>query len=128
MSTRASTIRFTKRGGKVIVEQGFGDPGVSLRELATACGFRVDRISRRLGLSGRHFQRLFQEAMGMSPKEWLKAERMVAARHLLREGGAVKEIALDLGYSQTATFSREFLLCYGVQPTTFVQQTVCHAR
>ena len=107
----------------MVVEQGLGDAGTSLRELAAGCGFRVDRISNRLGISGRHFQRLFQDAMGMAPKEWLRAERMVAARHLLREGGAVKEVAMDLGYTQTATFSREFMLCYGVQPTTFVRQS-----
>lgn len=126
MSARG--IRFVKRGGKVIVEHGLGDAGVSLRELAIDCGFRVDRICVRLGLSGRHFQRLFQDALGVAPKEWLKAERMVAARHMLREGGAVKEVAIDLGYAQTATFSREFMLCYGVPPTTFVQRSALPMR
>ena len=120
-------IRFVKRSGKLVVEQGLGESSVSLRELAAQSGFRVDRMCRRLGVSGRHFQRLFQEAVGMAPKEWLKAERMVAARHRLREGGAVKEVAMDLGYTQTATFSREFLLCYGVQPTTFVQRSAARA-
>jgi len=116
-------IQFVKRGGRLVVEQGLGDSGVSLRRLAAECGFRVDRICLRLGVSGRHFQRLFQDAVGLAPKEWLRAERMVAARHRLREGGAVKEVAMDLGYTQTASFSREFLACYGVQPTTFVQRS-----
>jgi AraC-like DNA-binding protein len=127
MTVRAPRIRFVRRAGRVYVEQGLGDPGVSLHGLALECGFRVDRLSARLGLSGRHFQRLFQDALGMSPKEWLKAQRMVEARHLLRQGGAVKEIAMDLGYSQTATFSREFQQTYGVPPTTFVSQCAVHA-
>ena len=40
-----------KRGGKLVVEQGLGATSVSLRELAAECGFRVDRICVRLGVS-----------------------------------------------------------------------------
>ncbi len=44
---------------------------------------------------------------------------MVAARSLLREGSPIKEVAIDLGFTTSKMFSRDFQIFYGVKPTDF---------
>ena len=57
--------------------------------------------------------------IGISPKEWLRQERMVAARMLLRHGSPIKEVSADLGFSTSKVFSRDFMSFHGVSPTEF---------
>ena len=80
----------------------------------------------RIGVSERHLRRVFEEGIGMSPKEWLRQERMVAARNLLRLGSPIKEVAIDLGFSTPKMFSRDFLGFYGVRPTDFQRKESEH--
>jgi len=62
-------------------------------------------------------RRVFEDGLAISAKDWLREERMVAARSLLREGSAVKEVAADLGFSSPKVFSREFQETYHLTPT-----------
>jgi methylphosphotriester-DNA--protein-cysteine methyltransferase len=64
-------------------------------------------------------RRVFEEGIGIAPKDWLRQERMVAARSLLREGSAIKEVAINLGFTTARMFSRDFQLFYGMKPTDF---------
>lgn len=73
----------------------------------------------RIGVSERHLRRVFVEGIGIAPKEWLRQERMVAARKLLRHGSPIKEVAIDLGFSNSKVFSRDFVTFHGVKPTDF---------
>ena len=73
----------------------------------------------RIYLSERHLRRVFEEGIGIAPKDWLRQERMVAARSLLREGSPIKEVAIDLGFTTAKMFSRDFQQFHGVKPTEF---------
>jgi len=79
----------------------------------------MSSLCDRIGVSERHLRRVFEEGLGMSPKEWLRQQRMVAARHLLRRGSPIKEVAIDLGFATAKMFSRDFMAFYGVRPTDF---------
>ncbi|OYV05204.1 MAG: hypothetical protein CFE26_12810 [Verrucomicrobiales bacterium VVV1] len=92
---------------------------MSLSTIARETCYRVDRLCLVVGLSERHLRRVFEEGLGISPKDWLRKERMVAARSLLREGSAVKEVSSDLGFASPKIFAREFQEFYGVTPTDF---------
>lgn len=92
---------------------------LSLSQVARECRYRVDQVCNRIGLSERHLRRVFEDGLGISPKEWMRQERMVAARAFLREGSPVKEVAIDLGFTTHKVFSREFQLFHGVSPTDF---------
>jgi len=92
---------------------------MSLSSIARSTLYRVDRMCVAVGLSERHLRRVFEEGLGITPKDWMRRERMVAARNLLREGASVKEVAADLGFASPKIFAREFQLFYEVSPTDF---------
>ncbi len=92
---------------------------LSLIEIARQGEYRMQALCQRIGVSERHLRRVFEEGLGISPKEWLRRERMVAARTLLRRGSPIKEVAIDLGFSTPKMFSRDFMSFHGVRPTDF---------
>ena len=116
------TLRIENRGGRMMLR---GGPVVGMRpgkDLAVEGRFRVDLMCGQLGVSERHLYRVFSDSIGLAPKDWLRRERMVAARHRLREGGSVKEVALDLGFTHPKDFTREFRDCYGLPPSDYVER------
>ncbi len=90
-----------------------------LGQIAREGEYQLASLCDRVGVSERHLRRVFEDGIGISPKDWLRQERMVAARSLLREGSPIKEVAIDLGFTTAKMFSRDFQLFYGVKPTDF---------
>lgn len=99
---------------------------LSLSQIAREGDYRMSCLCARVGVSERHLRRVFEEGIGISPKEWLRQERMVAARKLLRHGSPIKEVAIDLGFSNAKMFSRDFLTFHGVRPTDFQRKESEH--
>lgn len=91
----------------------------SLGQIAREVEYHLPSLGARVGISDRHLRRVFEEGLGISPKDWLRQVRMVAARSLLREGSPIKEVAINLGFTNPNMFSREFQLFHGVKPTDF---------
>jgi AraC-like DNA-binding protein len=72
-----------------------------------------------MGMSVRSLQRRLADA-GTSYKRLLTRERRAAAAHLLEKGNArILDIALDLGYSDHAHFTRAFRRWTGIAPREF---------
>ena len=99
---------------------------LSLGQIAREGEYQLTNLCDRVGVSERHLRRVFEEGIGISPKDWLRQERMVAARSLLREGSPIKEVATDLGFTTAKMFSRDFQLFYGVKPTDFQRKEFTH--
>ncbi len=112
-------VQILHRHGRFVVYCAREPMPLSLSQAARESGYRVTALCSRLGVSERHLRRIFEEGLGIGPKEWMRQERMVASRFLLREGATVKEIADDLGFTSHKVFSREFQLFHGVSPTAF---------
>ena len=110
-------LEIIHRNGRFLVLSASEALPFSLTQAARDTAYRVDGLCKRLGVSERHLRRVFEEGLGISPKEWLRNERMVAARAFLRAGAPVKGAAADLGFTNHRVFSREFLAFYGVSPT-----------
>ncbi len=89
------------------------------RALARRAGYDLQTAAQLVGVSVRQFERLCQRELGRTPTEWLDRERMAAAVQLLTEGLAVKVVALQLGYSRPANFSRDFKRHFGQSPKVF---------
>ena len=67
----------------------------------------VDAWARRLGLSSRHFARLFKQDTGVTFSTWRALQQIKHALVLLATGQQVTRVAMDLGYSSTSVVHRD---------------------
>lgn len=87
-----------------------------LQRLALRFGYRVGELCAELCCSERYLRTVFLRDIGLSPKEWMRQERMVVARRLL-DGGQDPAAAADhLGFASLNNFRREFQEVYGISP------------
>jgi AraC-like DNA-binding protein len=89
--------------------------------LARAALFDLSRLAHSSGLSVRQLQRRMKQELGISPRDWMDEQRMVAARQLLIESDSIKRVAYELGYRHVAVFNRQFKKVYGMAPTDFLR-------
>jgi AraC family transcriptional regulator of arabinose operon len=81
---------------------------------------KIDTIAMSLGLNRSYLTRLFKEATGYSLQEYLLTYRMkMAVKLLADESISVNEIASDVGYNDTFTFSKAFKRHFGCSPTDY---------
>ncbi len=99
-----------------VLSPSLGEEGCCLQRLAMRLGYRVGEICGALGCSERYLRAVFLRDVGLSPKEWMRQERMVVARRMLGGGREPSAVAMDLGFSSLNNFRREFQQVYGVSP------------
>jgi AraC-like DNA-binding protein/mannose-6-phosphate isomerase-like protein (cupin superfamily) len=80
---------------------------------------KVKEIADHLGVSERTLRRRFHEATGMSLLEEITNRRMRRAAHRLLMGFNAQEVALDVGMTDAAQFSRSFSKVFGISPKRF---------
>lgn len=68
----------------------------------------VEAWARSVGLSARHFSRLFKQDTGVTFSTWRALHRTQAALVLLAGGRPVTRVATDLGYGTTSAFIEMF--------------------
>ncbi len=79
----------------------------------------VEQAATYAGVSRSHLFRLFQQAYGVSPQEYLCRLRLQHAAQLLAEGASVAEAAYSSGFSDLPHFSRRFRQEYGTAPSRY---------
>jgi transcriptional regulator GlxA family with amidase domain len=80
-------------------------------------------IAKRVALSTRQLDRLFQTEMGMSPLSYYRQLRLNYVRWmLLNTEESITEIALEAGFSDCAHLSRQFRVAFGVSPSALRSQ------
>jgi AraC-like DNA-binding protein len=112
-------VEIIQKDGRFLVLLARDPLPLSLSQIAREGEYRMACLCDRIGVSERHLRRVFEDGLGISPKDWLRQERMVAARSLLRAGSPIKEVAIDLGFTTAKMFSRDFQTFHGVKPTDF---------
>jgi AraC-like DNA-binding protein len=81
---------------------------------------RVVELAQTAGMSESHFSRQFKAAIGTSPIDWLRRERInQAKRRLIESDDPVKEIARQVGYADQFFFSKDFKRMTKLTPTQF---------
>lgn len=104
--------------------RGLGDPSLA-RALAAihaepGAAWTVDSLAARAGMSRSAFAAEFRRCVGATPLAYLTGWRMrLAARRLAEDGGAVKQIAAELGYGSDEAFSRAFRRHHGCPPGAY---------
>lgn len=80
----------------------------------------LDEIARKLGISRRQMERLFNHHIGTTPRKYLQDLRLQRGRMLLAETDmAVIEVAAACGYDSAAHFSKRFREAFGISPHKF---------
>ncbi len=80
----------------------------------------VPRLAERLGLSPRHFTRLFTTEIGIAPATWVESQRVETARHLLETvGSAPKQVATQCGFANVDVLRRAFYRQVGITPAEY---------
>jgi AraC-like DNA-binding protein len=82
---------------------------VRLKELASLCH-----------LSPNHFRRLFQQAIGKSPIQYLNHVRItMATTELMQDRKQISTIAFECGFNSLSSFNRQFKAQTGVSPREY---------
>src|SRR5271167_4175325 len=76
-------------------------------------------LSRRVGVSPFHLQRLFKRATGLSPREYQSARRMQHVKTQLRKGEDVTTALYDAGFSSPSRLYENSTLQLGMTPGTY---------
>jgi AraC family transcriptional regulator len=80
----------------------------------------IEKLAELAELSPFHFSRVFKQATGMTPLQFVTRERMLQAQRLIRETTrTLIEIALEVGYTSPSHFAQVFRRMVGVTPTEF---------
>lgn len=121
-----------RAGGRRVRSEPEG--GLSRRELRTALdhigdnlttgGLSLEELAGVANLSQRHFSRLFTEATGLSPHQYVVRERVERAKDLLSETDLpVGEVALRCGFAHQGHLARHFVRLVGVSPARFRRES-----
>lgn len=83
----------------------------------------LDELAKQVHLSPSRLAHLFQQQVGMSPRQFHERGRLEQACHLLQYSNLpVKEIASELGFANAYHFSRRFSQQIKVSPRVYRQQ------
>ena len=84
----------------------------------------VAAIAQACALSRSHFTRQFKKSTLVSPKEWMREQRILRGKQLLQTSRLlVAEIALECGFFDQSHFSRTFVQTEGVTPRAWKQNS-----
>lgn len=111
-------------------------PGLSARRLQQALAFISDQLDRDLSLadmaasvhlSPYHFARLFKQAIGLSPHQYVIAQRVQSAKQLLANRDVtVTQVAAEVGFADHSHLTRHFKRLVGVSPKEFQSRKNLH--
>jgi AraC family transcriptional regulator, regulatory protein of adaptative response / DNA-3-methyladenine glycosylase II len=88
----------------------------------------LPRIAERLGVTDRHLRRIFQQAHGVTPIDYLSTQRLLLAKQLLTDTDMpVTQVALASGYASLRRFNASFLQRYRMNPSALRHQAAPHA-
>ena len=83
----------------------------------------VEDIAATCGLNRSYFGKIFKEALGKSPQEFLLSYRMIKAAELLKLTRlSIGDISNAVGYANQLHFSRAFKNMYGLSPREWRNQ------
>jgi len=88
--------------------------------------FRVRELARRVGVSERHLNRQFQQALGLSLQQFLIRSRIRAAAWDIRHKDlSLAEISQAYGFCDQSAFTKQFRTHIGIPPSAY-RKTAIH--
>lgn len=81
---------------------------------------KIQELAGMAGLSAYQFEKRIEKIFEITPKQFVQKVRMEAAVQMLTETDeAIFQIALNCGYSDQSTFSRQFKQSVGLSPALY---------
>lgn len=77
----------------------------------------IDDICNVLYISKSHLHHLFRDKLHMSPKKYINLQRLEKARNMIRAGQKPCQVYLSCGFTDYATFYRNYKLHFGHIPS-----------
>lgn len=122
-SLRATWASPTPGAREAVSGRGLVDPRVRRAlEHIHACFAEpivVEDIAAASGTSRFHLSRLFKDAVGQSPYQYLLDVRLDEAARGLRQGRAVTDSAFSAGFADLSRFARMFQRRFGTLPSAY---------
>jgi AraC-like DNA-binding protein len=119
-------MRMSEAGSSLALETPGGLPGWQQKKLAQhieehlADEVSLSSLAHLVHLSPYHFSRAFKQSFGMPPHRYLKSRRIERAKMLLAERNkSITEIGLEVGFSETSSFTNAFRKFTGEAPTGY---------
>jgi AraC-like DNA-binding protein len=88
--------------------------------VAAECGYQLQEIARKFGVSDRTVRRHIQTRFDAKPKEWLNELRARVAVQQLAKGESVKNVSKACHFAQTSSFTKFFKRMKGEIPTKYI--------
>jgi AraC family transcriptional regulator len=79
-------------------------------------------LAELVGLSPYYFARRFKQITGLSPHQYILAQRIEQAKHLLLTGASLAQITDQLGFADQSHLSRSFKRIAGLSPQAFLTE------
>ncbi|SNY91743.1 AraC family transcriptional regulator, chemosensory pili system protein ChpD [Cohaesibacter sp. ES.047] len=76
----------------------------------------LETMAAEVGLSKTAFLRMFKKAVGTTPSQWHRTQRVAEAKNRLRSGDDATKVAVELGFYDQAHLIKHFRQAYGVTP------------
>ncbi len=90
---------------------------INLFETHVEDPLRIPDVAAAVGLSGRHFERMFKRETGQSPLRYYHHLRLAKARQrVLYSNEPLREIAASVGYLTSSPMIRHYTELFGVSP------------
>lgn len=103
--------------------EGYIDFALHYIHLNYQNGISIGELSELLDVSQPYLFRIFKEATGRSPKQYLSDYRLLQAKRLLQETElSVSQVAASVGYPDALAFSRFFSSRAGLSPQQYRQK------
>jgi AraC family transcriptional regulator of adaptative response / DNA-3-methyladenine glycosylase II len=85
----------------------------------------IEELSAKLGISSRYFRQLFQQKLGMSPKQFQLFNKVLFAKQLLHQSQlSVEQVAQASGFASARRLQDHFKKVTGLTPTSIRQNKV----
>jgi len=77
----------------------------------------IDDVAEAAGISTRGLQYAFRRALGVTPTQYLRTERLAGAHAELADGMPVSEVARRWGFGSPSRFAQHYRAAYGRRPS-----------
>ncbi|WP_342560082.1 AraC family transcriptional regulator [Psychrobacillus sp. FSL W7-1457] len=80
---------------------------------------KTDNLAQLIGYSPFHFSRIFHQATGYTPMDYVQKRKLQFALVDLLQGKRIIDIAVEYGFETHAGFTKSFKRCFGSPPSLY---------